>query len=135
VHVGGDERGTLRRQVTEAAHHLRVLHVVGGRRFSDFVGLVVEYVNGRGTRREVDVVAREVVGLVAENVVEPEGPGRGRERLIHDVGGQKRPIAIGVYPGAVVAEERQDVFVVHLDAQLSEDVAGFGHYPLGKRFR
>jgi hypothetical protein len=71
-HVGRDECGALGGDILQTAHEPGVPDVVGGGGPPDLPGRVVENVDRRRTGGEVDVVAREVVGLISEHIEQIE---------------------------------------------------------------
>ena len=127
MHVRGNEGGALGSDVTEAAGELDVADVVGGGGRAHFAGGAIEDLNGRRARREVDVVAREVVSRVAQRVEETEGTRDRAEGPVDEALGEPDARIGSAGPGAVIAQHGSHGFVVDLDAQCAYEAARFGY--------
>jgi hypothetical protein len=125
MHVGGYERSALRGNVAQSAYQLGVSDIVLGCGLANPPCIRVQDIQRRRTGSEIDIIVREIVSFVAQNVEEFEGA---RSRLkcpIDDFIREKDMVLLLVYVGPMILQQVQDIFVVDLHAQLAQDLPRF----------
>ena len=125
VHVGGDECRALRGNVAKPAHQLGISDVVRGGGFANLTCLRVEYVQCGRTGSEIHVVVREIVRRLAQDVEEFEGPGNRLKCPIDDCISENHVESIQIHSRTVLSQHDQNILVMDLDSQLTENVSGF----------
>ncbi len=113
----------------QAGKELDVADIVRGIGLADLLGPVVEDVQGRRARGEMDIGAGEIVGLLAHHVKKLERVRNRRQSAVQHRAGKPGVAFSQVHPGAEVAQELKDARVLHLGPQVTQDIPGFADDP------